>query len=115
VLPDDERREGSRPRANRSRHAKETAISTTEPTDLVPIDELTELEKAYYKRVELDAGSVHRRTLDERRRAAEGRALSGLRAAGQPLNVRAVVDRPGEPHMMTTSVATAIELDRSRP
>ena len=80
-------------------------------TDLVPVDSLDAVDRAYVKASERAAGTVSRRLVEQRRRAAEGHALQRMREGGENLAIREVLHRPGQPAVMTTSVRTRVDLD----
>jgi len=84
------------------------------PGDLVSVDDLDELYRAYVNKHEAASGRVDRTALTLRRRATEGRALARMQRDGETLYVRATLNRPGEPRILTTEVAEVADLGRSR-
>jgi len=81
------------------------------PGDLVSVEELDPVERAYCRRSEVDSGKVSRAAVTERRRSAEGRALAGMRTKGESLYLRTTLERPGEPRTMTTEATSVVDLD----
>ena len=89
-------------------------MNDTTSADMVAVDDLDAFDVQYLKPAERD-GQVSRAAIQLRRSRFEDSILRRMGAAGEGLNVREQLDRPGEKHLLTTAVASTIDLtERAR-